>query len=74
MKLWRLTSNAGSSFLGVEATVEVINPEKKVVMHLQCERSHLSNNKLKLPINASILLPTIAIGSQIQYGSISLLQ
>ncbi len=67
VKLWRLTSNAGSSFLGVEATLEVINPEKKVVMHLQSERSPLSKNKLKLPINASILLPTIAIGSQIQY-------
>ncbi len=67
VKLWRLTSNAGSSFLGVEATLEVINPEKKVVMQLQSERSHLSKNKLKLPLNASILLPTIAIGSQIQY-------
>ena len=68
VKLWRLTSNAGSSFLGVEATLEVINPEKKVVMQLQSERSHSSKNKLKdLPLNASILLPTIAIGSQIQY-------
>ena len=67
MKLWRLTSNAGSSLLGVEATLEVINPQKKVVMQLQCERSPLSKNKLKLPLNASILLPTIAIGSQIQY-------
>ena len=67
VKLWRLTSNAGSSLLGVEATLEVINPQKKVVMQLQCERSPLSKNKLKLPLNASILLPTIAIGSQIQY-------
>lgn len=68
VKLWRLTSNAGSSRLGVEATLEVINPEKKVVMQLHFGRSPLSKNKLKdLSVNASILLPTIAIGSQIQY-------
>ena len=67
-KLWRLTSNAGSSGLKVDATLEVINPEKQVVMQLQSGRSPLAQNKSKpLPLNASILLPTIAIGSQIQY-------
>ncbi|WP_009633488.1 caspase family protein [Synechocystis sp. PCC 7509] len=68
VKLWRLTSNAGSSLLEVEAILEVINPEKKVLMQINSGRSPLAKNKLKdLPLNASILLPTIAIGSQIQY-------
>ncbi len=68
VKLWRLISNAGSSRLGVEATLEVINPEKQVIMQLHSERSRLSISKLKtLALKDSILLPTIAIGSQIQY-------
>lgn len=67
-KLWRLTSNAGSSMLSVEATLEVINPDKQVVMQLHSSRVNTSQHRLKnLPLKASILLPTIAIGSQIQY-------
>jgi hypothetical protein len=67
-KLWRLTSNAGSSKLDVEATLEVINPEKQVVMQLHSSRVTTPAGNLKdLSLNASILLPTIAIGSQIQY-------
>ncbi len=67
-KLWRLTSNAGSSKLSVEATLEVVNPEKQVVMQLHSSRISYHQSSLKdLPLNASTLLPTIAIGSQIQY-------
>ena len=45
-----------------------INPEKKVVMQLHSGRSPLVKNKFQdLPLKASISLPTIAIGSQIQY-------
>lgn len=67
VKLWRLTSNAGVSKLDVEATLEVISPEKQVVMQLQSEKSRKPASLPKTPRNASILLPTIAIGSQIQY-------
>ncbi len=67
-KLWRLTSNAGSSRLDVEATLEVINPEKQVVMQLHSSRITAPIGNLKdLSLKDSILLPTIAIGSQIQY-------
>lgn len=67
-KLWRLTSNAGSSRLDVEATLEVINPEKQVVMQLHSSRITKPVQNLKdLSLKDSILLPTIAIGSQIQY-------
>jgi Caspase domain/Domain of unknown function (DUF4384) len=67
-KLWRLTSNAGASSLKVKATLEVISPEKQVIMQLHSGRSHLPRTKLKpSPLKDSILLPTIAIGSQIQY-------
>ncbi len=66
-KLWRLTSNAGSSQLEVEATLEVINPEKQVVMQLPSKRSQPTNSRKSLSLNGSISLPTIAIGSQIQY-------
>ncbi len=67
-KLWRLTSNAGSSMLPVEATLEVINPKKQVVMQLHSSRVALPVSYRKdSTLKTSLLLPTIAIGSQIQY-------
>ncbi len=63
-KLWRLTSNAGASQLAVEATLEVISPEKQVVMQLP---SPSTNSRKNIPLKDSISLPAIAIGSQIQY-------
>jgi len=65
-KLWRLTNNTGSSHLGVKATLEVINPEKLVVMEQHAERSPLPTSSKPLQ-NISLQLPEIPVNSRIQY-------
>lgn len=65
-KLWRLTNNAGSSHLGVKATLEIISPEKLVVMEQHAERSPLPSSSKPLQ-NISLQLPAIPVNSRIQY-------
>jgi len=75
-KLWRLTVNEGSSRLPVEASLELIQPDNTTVIVRQTKRSnhtlHSSSvvGKKPKPLPANNLdqpLPTIKIGSEIQY-------
>ena len=73
-KLWRLTSNEGSSRLGVKATLEIIDTTERVLM----QRESLRSQQKAMP-TASVALaperllasqggiPTLPIGSRIQY-------
>lgn len=65
-KLWHLTNNAGSSQLGVKATLEIVSPEKLVVIEQHAERSPLPTSSKPLQ-NISLQLPTIPVNSRIQY-------
>ncbi|MBW4684798.1 MAG: caspase family protein [Komarekiella atlantica HA4396-MV6] len=63
-KLWRLTENAGSSNLAVKATLEIINSiSPRVIMQRQTLRT-LSSEK---SISKSPSIPTVPIGSRMQY-------
>ncbi|MBD6616004.1 peptidase C14 [Komarekiella sp. 'clone 1'] len=63
-KLWRLTENAGSSGLAVKATLEIINNiSPRVIMQRQTLRT-LSSEK---SISKSPSIPTVPIGSRMQY-------
>lgn len=66
-KLWRLTTNETSSRLGVKSNLELISPQKSVVMQQQTRRGQLEMtlSPQLLPTTASI--PSIPIGSRIQY-------
>lgn len=65
-KLWQLTNNAGSSYLGVKATLETISPDKLIVMEQHAERSPLPTSS-KAVQNISLQLPAIPVNSRIQY-------
>ncbi len=77
-KLWRLTVNEGSSRLGVRATLETMGakPQKSIRRETwrQSEDSgrrslgfnFVDDTQMPLPDNLG-LLPTLSIGSQIQY-------
>ncbi|NDJ22881.1 peptidase C14 [Nostoc sp. B(2019)] len=63
-KLWRLTENEGSSGLAVKATLEIINNiSPRVIMQRQTLRT-LSSEK---SISKSPSIPTVPIGSRMQY-------
>jgi len=62
-KLWRLTTNEGSSRLGVRATLEMIATKEQVLM--QRETLHWSQNTTSKATEGNI--PTVSIGSRIQY-------
>ncbi len=82
-KLWRLTTNEGSSLLNVKATLEVINTPQRVLIQRETLRSlqaapiaSLFSERAKLyakaPRQASASdsennIPTLPIGSRIQY-------
>ncbi len=73
-KIWRLTTNEGSSLLNVKATLEIINAPNRVLMQRETMRSlksDLSRASLfsggKLSSASSDSIPTIPIGSRIQY-------
>jgi len=65
-KLWHLTNNAGSSQLGVKATLEIVSPEKLVLIEQHAERSPLPTSSKPLQ-NISLQLPEITVNSRIQY-------
>lgn len=64
-KLWRLTTNEGSSRLGVRATLEMIATKEHVIM--QRETLHWSQSKTSSANLTEGNIPTISIGSRIQY-------
>ena len=63
-KLWRLTANAGSSYLGVKATLEVLTPQEQMLMARETRR--LPDMTLSQP-SALGGVSSIPIGSRIQY-------
>jgi len=63
-KLWRLTTNEGSSHLGVKAMLETISTKEQVLM--QRETLHWSNTTSGAPATGGNM-PTVLIGSRIQY-------
>ncbi|NMG06838.1 caspase family protein [Brasilonema sp. UFV-L1] len=68
-KLWRLTENAGSSRLGIKATLELIGaltPRALIQREtLRTQSTETSNNKASVPQLGS--LTTVSVGSKIQY-------
>ncbi|KJH71639.1 caspase family protein [Aliterella atlantica] len=66
-KLWRLTNNSGSSRLGVQATLEIVSPEQIIVTQQYAARSQVLPTPGKSLQNISLQLPTIPVGSRIQY-------
>ncbi|HEY9704489.1 MAG TPA: caspase family protein, partial [Allocoleopsis sp.] len=66
VKLWRLTSNSGSSKLGVKANLEALSPLPEIII----TRETLRNKELKIADffkGKTQLIPTLSIGSKIQY-------
>jgi len=78
-KLWRLTTNEGSSRLGVRATLEIMVPQEQVLMQRETRRSRSRVFAGESPKSESVTLaperplasegniPTVLIGSRIQY-------
>lgn len=78
-KLLRLTANEGSSRLGIRASLEIVSPQTKVVMQRDTLRASsppssplkvLTEQKTARDLMTSVAqgsLPTIPMGSQIQY-------
>jgi hypothetical protein len=72
-KIWRLTTNDGSSRLKIEAALEIISPPKRVVMQRETWRSQPDRTsplspqlQKRLPIPPDTI-PSIPVGSRIQY-------
>ncbi|MGL4621706.1 MAG: DUF4384 domain-containing protein, partial [Chroococcidiopsis sp.] len=72
-KIWRLTTNDGSSHLNVKATLEMLDPENRVLMQRETLRSPqeetptlIGKLKKQLPTPPDTI-PAIPIGSRIQY-------
>ncbi|MBD2307931.1 caspase family protein [Chroococcidiopsis sp. FACHB-1243] len=72
-KIWRLTTNDGSSHLNVKATLEMLDPENRVLMQRETLRSPQEESptligklKKQLPTSPDTI-PAIPIGSRIQY-------
>ena len=78
-KLLRLTVNEGSSRLGIRASLEMVSPQGSVVMQRETWRASspsslpskaFANNKKTSDLSAKAgegNLPTVTVGSQIQY-------
>jgi Caspase domain/Domain of unknown function (DUF4384) len=65
-KLWRLTENAGSSRLGVKATLEIVTSlTPRVVM--QRETVGTLSTKNAYSVSTALNTPIVPIGSRIQY-------
>jgi len=79
-KIWRLTTNDGSSRLNVKATLEMLDPSNKVLMQRETLRSpheetptltgqlkkRLSTSDSQVPAPPDTI-PSLPIGSRIQY-------
>jgi len=72
-KIWRLTTNDGSSRLNVKATLETIAPRERVLMQRETLRSlrdetpTLTGQIKKQLSTPPDTIPSLAIGSHIQY-------
>ncbi|MTJ48534.1 caspase family protein [Dolichospermum sp. UHCC 0259] len=67
-KLWQLTENQGSSRLPVRATLEVVNSiVPRVFMVRDTLGTASQDNILQLPGYEGIAMPTIPVGSRLQY-------
>lgn len=69
IKLLRLTANAGSSRIGVRATLEMVSPQERIIMQQQVSRS--ANPPVESQVAPLLAgegeVPTIPINSRIQY-------
>ncbi len=66
-KLWRLTENEGSSRMFVRATLEIIDSvPSQILMQRETVRIKQGESKI-LPSNPTEGIPTVHIGSRIQY-------
>ena len=67
-KLWQLTENKGSSRLPVRATLEIVNNVlPRVFMVRDTLRSASIDNTFQTPSYEEIAMPTIPVGSRLQY-------
>lgn len=67
-KLWRLTENEGSSRLKVKATLEIISGiSPRVIMQRETVRTVVENQSNIYYRNEPGTIPTIPIGSRVQY-------
>ncbi|ARV58518.1 peptidase C14 [Nostocales cyanobacterium HT-58-2] len=68
-KLWRLTENAGSSRLGLKATLESIGTlTPRALIQRETLRTQSTETSSKKSFNPELgSIPTVAIGSKIQY-------
>ncbi|AFZ58137.1 caspase family protein [Anabaena cylindrica FACHB-243] len=68
-KLWRLTENEGSSRLAVKGTLEIISTiSPRTIIQKQTWRSQVQESgKDKAIINSGTTVPSIPVGSRMQY-------
>ncbi len=68
-KLWRLTENAGSSRLGIKATLEIIGTlTPRALIQRETLRTQSTETSSKKAFNAELAeIPTVSVGSKIQY-------
>lgn len=68
-KLLRLTSNRGSSRLGIRATLEMVTPQERIVLQQETVRAPnpLPEGKLAALFAGEGNLPKLPIGSRIRY-------
>lgn len=69
IKLLRLTANAGSSRVGVRATLEMVSPQERIIMQQQVSRS--ANRPVESQVAPLLAgegeVPMIPVDSRIQY-------
>jgi hypothetical protein len=68
-KLWRLTENEGSSRLAVKVNLETINKiSPRVIIQQRTQRNQVQESgKNKALISPGTTIPTVPVGSQMQY-------
>lgn len=68
-KFWRLTENAGSSRLGIKATLEIIGTlTPRALIQRETLRTQSTETSTKKAFNAELAeIPTVNVGSKIQY-------
>lgn len=66
VKLWRLTNNSGSSRLGVKANLDALSPLPEIIITRETLRNQ-DRKKAHFFNENSQLIPTVSIGSKIQY-------
>jgi hypothetical protein len=67
-KLWGLTQNEGSSCLGLEATLEVVDSKTEKLIRRETLRTGSVPASSSLPKSAQDLVPKVEIGTRLQYN------